>query len=520
MGGSDAIELPAHLATYPWQPQETADATHGVEIADRDEIMEAGSRQSVPTAGRIIRVGSRVFGDPLAIPAERDVQLVGVRRAGAELRRRAEEKRAARMAQLEDAGGAEFGGESHRGVGARGDRSEQEKSRLVPRTRRQAFALEERERCADGRAEILEGTTAQRQDIRSVIGAVARDGAVRFHQRDQEVGSGGGLGSHGFGQSVAHGTLHDLGPGQQLEEQPMVVRRVLAEAAIGTDQFRALLREGRHAIAVPKRGAGKSGPERGGGLQADGLRDAVVVLLRERVIQMEGDTSAGGVGETGRKRQPRVGRRRVIAKGLEGERDRDQPNGGFLAAHPIRAAVRRVARHPILERRPEELDVAFVAVPKPGTDERIGPRETGEFPDALDVIGTGIAEAGPVGVRVGGMAGQDAAGPAIGAPYFDEAIGKDAGVTAGEGRGFGDRRVACFDGPRFELRGQVAPVEVSDRQTRRGLTPNGGVEARREIFPRAHRRTPFPRAEPALARPADATGEPARTEVMEEGEKH
>ena len=89
--------------------------------------------------------------------------------------------------------------------------------------------------------------------------------------------------------------------------------------------------------------------------------------------------------------------------------------------------------------------MAIVAVAQPGADEREGEAEAGKFPDALDVIGTRIAEAGPVGVRVRRMTGQDAAGPAVRTTDLDELMREGPGISAGEGIGFRDRRVAGGD---------------------------------------------------------------------------
>ena len=108
-------------------------------------------------------------------------------------------------------------------VGARGDRPQQEQRCLIPRTRRKAFAFEEREGCTDHWAEIFEPASAQRQEVRAVIGSVARDGAVRLHQRGKEVGRGGGLVSHCLGQSITDGACGYFRPGEQLQQQPMVV---------------------------------------------------------------------------------------------------------------------------------------------------------------------------------------------------------------------------------------------------------------------------------------------------------
>ena len=118
------------------------------------------------------------------------------------------------------------------------------------------------------------------------------------------------------------------------------------------------------------------------------------------------------------------------------------------------------------------------------------------------------------------MPGEDAACPTVGAAHLDEVMGEDAGVASSESIGFGDRRGAGFDGPRFELGREVRAVEQRDRQTRRGLTPFDRIEARGDILPRAQRRTPFPDAELTLARPQHAPGKPARTEVMEERKEH
>ena len=118
------------------------------------------------------------------------------------------------------------------------------------------------------------------------------------------------------------------------------------------------------------------------------------------------------------------------------------------------------------------------------------------------------------------MPGEDAPGPPIRTTNLDKVMGKDAGVTAGEGVSFRGRRAAGFDRPGFELRRKVGPVQVGDWQARRMGTPIRRIEVLREILPRTHRRTPFPGPELTLTRPAHATGKPARAEVMEEREKH
>ena len=108
----------------------------------------------------------------------------------------------------------------------------------------------------------------------------------------------------------------------------------------------------------------------------------------------------------------------------------------------------------------------------------------------------------------------------IGATDLDEVMGEDAGVTAGEGIGLGNRSVTGIDGPGFELRREVSPIQIRDRQTRRGPSPSDRIEVVREILPRTHRRTPFPEPELTLARPAHAPEEPGRAEVMEERKEH
>jgi len=429
-------------------------------------------------------------------------------------------ERAPRVTEREDAGRGIVGIRAKRGSRTGRRRSEQEQGGLIPRSDGQTLALEDREGCADRRAEVIIGATAQREQIGAVVGAVARDGAVGLHQRGEEVRRRDGLGADGFRQGAAHGTLDDLGPGQKLQEQPMIVGGVLAETAVRTDEFGALLGELRHSLPIGTEQAGAISPEDRSGLQADRFGDAMVVLLGKRVSEMETDAARGGVGQAGDQRQAFVGRGRVVPEGLHRERDRDQTEGGFLAAHPVGSAVRRIARHPVLERGPEELDVAIVAVAQPGADEREGEAEAGKFPDALDVIGTRIAEAGPVGVRVRRMTGQDAAGPAVRTTDLDELMREDPGISAGEGIGFRDRRVTGGDGPGFERRREVRSVEERDREPRRGLTPSRGVEADGEILPRAPRRTPFPESELTLARPPSATSEPSRAEVMEEREEH
>lgn len=210
----------------------------------------------------------------------------------------------------------------------------------------------------------------------------------------------------------------------------------------------------------------------------------------------------------------------MVAEGLQRERDGDEAEGGFLAAHPVRSAVGRIARHPVLEGRPEEFGVAIGAVAKPGPDEDIGPGETGKLPDAFDVIRAGVAAARPMCVRIDGTAREHVARPAVGAADFGQAVREDPGITTGEGVRFGDRRMAGFERPRFERRREVGTVEPGDRQARGVGPPLRGIEAGGEILPRAERRTPLPEPELTLARPQRTPGEPARAEVMEEREEH
>ena len=134
------------------------------------------------------------------------------------------------------------------------------------------------------------------------------------------------------------------------------------------------------------------------------VRDALMVFVDVSLAVPRGEAEyvledvAEGVahdavedGEAGGEGQPFIRRGRVIPESLDGERDGDQAEGGFLAAHPVGSAVRRITRHPVLERGPEEFDVTIIAVAQPGADEREGEAEAGKFPDALDVIGPGVA---------------------------------------------------------------------------------------------------------------------------------
>ena len=123
-------------------------------------------------------------------------------------------------------------------------------------------------------------------------------------------------------------------------------------------------------------------------------------------------------------------------------------------------------------------------------------------------------------VRIGRMPGEDTTRPTIRAADLDEVMGEDPGVTAGEGICFGDRSGAGLDGPSFERRREVSPIQIRDRQAGRVLVPGGWVVPLRKILPRTHRRTPFPEPKLTLARPAHATGQPARTEVKEERKEH
>jgi len=87
----ESVGLPARRAGHPREPEEASDATHGVEASDGDEIMETRAGETIPAARGVVGIGPRVFGDPLAVPAQRDMQLVGMRRTRAECLRSAEE---------------------------------------------------------------------------------------------------------------------------------------------------------------------------------------------------------------------------------------------------------------------------------------------------------------------------------------------------------------------------------------------------------------------------------------------
>jgi len=210
----------------------------------------------------------------------------------------------------------------------------------------------------------------------------------------------------------------------------------------------------------------------------------------------------------------------MIPESLQRERDGDQAKRRLLTAHPIRPAVRRITRHPVLQRGPEKLDVTVGAVAQPGADEGVGPGEAGELPDALDVVGPGIGNPGPMATGIEGTAREDVARPAIRPADLDELMREDPGVAAGEGVRLGDRRRAGFDRPGLELRGELRPVEQRERETGRVAAPCGRVEADREFLPRTHRGASFPDPELTLARPARAPEEPARTEVDEERQEH
>ena len=519
MRSEQAVGLPLRRARDPRQPEESSGAAHAVVVADGDDVVEARASETIPAAGCVIGISPRIFGDPFPVPSERDVQLIGVRRTRAENRGRPEEKRAARLSQREDAGIGSVDLAAGRRGRARGRRSEQEQGGFVPRAGGKALAFEEREGGADRRTEIVV-SPAERKEVRAIVGSVTWDGAVGLHQGGEEIRGGDGLRADGLGERVVDRALDELRPGQQLQEQAMVIRGVLAEAAVGTDELGALFGEFAHAALIPTSSAADARPEGADGLQADRFRDAVVVLLRKGVIEVGADPTSGEVCQAGRERQPRVGRCRVIAESLDGVSDGDQAEGGFLAAHPVRAAVGRIARHPILERRPEELDVPIGTVAEPGADERIGPGETGKLPDSLDVIGAGIVATRPMGVGIGGMSGEDAARPAVGPADLHQPMREDPCVTSGEGVRLGDRRMSAGDRPRFELRREVRAVELSDRQARRADPPFRRIEPDGEILPWAQRRTPFPDAELTLARPQRTPEQPARTEVMEERKEH
>ncbi len=249
----------------------------------------------------------------------------------------------------------------------------------------------------------------------------------------------------------------------------------------------------------------------------------MIVLLRKRVLQMEFDAPAGGVGETGGERQTRVGRRGVVTEGLDGEGDGDQAEGALLTAHPVRTTVRRITRHPILERRPEELDVAFIAIAQPSANEGVGPGEAGELPDALDIIGAGITEAGPMLVRIGRMPGEDATRPTVRAADLDEVMREDAGVTAGEGVGLRNWSVRRTRRTRLRAaaRGESDPDSRSADAARtvakrpdRSRSRNPSTDASANAIPRAraYARTPSARAGRARKGRGDGGGEGALDE--------
>ena len=115
-----------YIAGGPGEPEKAAGAPHGVGVAHGDEIMETRTAEPTPAARCVIRIGTRVFGDPLPVPTERDVQLVRVRRTRAEPVRRPEEERSAGMSKSENAGRRKSGRRLDRRCGTRSDGTEQQ----------------------------------------------------------------------------------------------------------------------------------------------------------------------------------------------------------------------------------------------------------------------------------------------------------------------------------------------------------------------------------------------------------
>ena len=155
-----------------------------------------------------------------------------------------------------------------RRCGTRGDGTEQQQRRFVPRPGFKAFAFEQREGHTYCGSEIFVATAAQGKEIPAIIGPIARDGAIFFEQCSEEIGRGDCLGTDCFGQGVVDGALDNLRPSQQLQQEAMVVRRVLAEAAVRADELGALLGERGHTRLIPFGRARQAGPAREG--QGDG----------------------------------------------------------------------------------------------------------------------------------------------------------------------------------------------------------------------------------------------------------
>jgi hypothetical protein len=173
----------------------------------------------------------------------------------------------------------------------------------------------------------------------------------------------------------------------------------------------------------------------------------MIVLLGERVIDMPFDAASGRFGHPRSQHQTGVGRGRMVPECLHPEGQRDEPERSFLAAHPLRPAVRRILLLPVFDVAPENLDMSGVAIDDPRADERENPSEAGKLPDPLDVLRTGIGTARPVRRRVDGAAGEDVLRPARRPTDLDETAGEDAAETSAESLRFRHRRITGGQGP-------------------------------------------------------------------------
>ena len=116
----------------------------------------------------------------------------------------------------------------------------------------------------------------------------------------------------------------------------MIIRRMLTEAAVRADEGVNLLPQRTPPMTTPIGRARQSRPEYAGSHQSDGFGDTVVVLLRKRVMEVAFDTQSGYLGNLRGEDEARVGRGRMMTKGLEAEREGNQPERSFLPAHPLR----------------------------------------------------------------------------------------------------------------------------------------------------------------------------------------
>jgi hypothetical protein len=210
--------------------------------------------------------------------------------------------------------------------------------------------------------------------------AEARHRAIRRHQHREPSRGGGGAAGERCGEGWrAMAPPQPFRHRQHIQQQAVIAGGDLGEAAIRRHQPRQGGGERPRAMVAQRRIA----EQQAAGEQPGGLADAVVVVLRPRIM-------GGGGDAAGMQRQegPRArGRRMVLPQQRQGQGQMQRPQRRFLPAGPMRPLEGRVGDAPF---RQTCLQQGRISVIRPEAGGLRQARQAGEapgFPDRTHIAG-------------------------------------------------------------------------------------------------------------------------------------